>query len=111
VSTGWNHTCAVTLDDRAYCWGLSKEGQLGDSTQTTAHQPVRVAGVRRFRQVDGGGFHTCGVTTSDRAYCWGWNYAGQIGDSRTTPRRLWPVRPVTGELAFRRVEAALPAAA
>ncbi len=106
VSAGWNHTCGVTTDDRAYCWGLNKDGQLGDSTQATALRPVLVAGGRRFRQIDGGGFHTCGVTTQDRAYCWGSNYAGQIGDSRTTPRRLWPVRAVTGGLSFRRVEAA-----
>jgi alpha-tubulin suppressor-like RCC1 family protein len=106
VSAGWNHTCGVTVDDRAYCWGLNTDGQLGDSTQTMAIQPVPVAGGRRFRQVDGGGFHTCAVTPDNRAYCWGWNLFGQIGDSRTTPRRLWPVRAVTGGLSFRRVEAA-----
>lgn len=105
VSAGWNHTCGVTTDDRAYCWGLNKDGALGDSTRTQRLLPVPVAGGRRFRQVDGGGFHTCGVTTDSRTYCWGWNLFGQIGDSRTTPRRLWPVRAVTGGLSFRRVEA------
>ena len=106
VSAGWNYTCGVTTDDRAYCWGLNTFGELGDSTRKTQRlQPVPVAGGRHFRQVDGGTRHTCGVSTDNRVYCWGWNIDGQIGDSRTNLYRLWPARPVTGGLTFRRVEA------
>lgn len=29
VSAGGSHTCGVTTDDHAYCWGFSEYGQLG----------------------------------------------------------------------------------
>ena len=29
VSTGYDHTCAVTADGSVYCWGLASHGQLG----------------------------------------------------------------------------------
>jgi alpha-tubulin suppressor-like RCC1 family protein len=39
-----HHTCAVTTDHRAYCWGANSAGQLGDGTKTTRLAPVAVAG-------------------------------------------------------------------
>jgi alpha-tubulin suppressor-like RCC1 family protein len=32
VSAGDNHTCGLTTEDRAYCWGLNEHGQLGDGS-------------------------------------------------------------------------------
>jgi alpha-tubulin suppressor-like RCC1 family protein len=45
AGTGGLHTCAVTTDDRAYCWGLNHFGQLGNGTSDfEAHpRPVAVA--------------------------------------------------------------------
>ncbi|MFL5494492.1 MAG: RCC1 domain-containing protein [Gemmatimonadales bacterium] len=39
-----HHTCALTTDHRAYCWGSNSNGQLGDGTKTTRLAPVAVAG-------------------------------------------------------------------
>jgi alpha-tubulin suppressor-like RCC1 family protein len=39
-----HHTCALTTDHRAYCWGINGGGQLGDGSQTTRLAPVAVAG-------------------------------------------------------------------
>jgi alpha-tubulin suppressor-like RCC1 family protein len=36
VSGGDRHTCGVTTDNRAYCWGVNDYGQLGDGTTTYA---------------------------------------------------------------------------
>ena len=102
VSGGGNHTCGVTTDNRAYCWGWGSSGQLGDGTTTTRFEPVAVASMLRFRQVSAGGQHTCGVTTDNRAYCWGANF-GALGDGTTTPR-LTPVLVMGGRL-FRQVSA------
>jgi hypothetical protein len=72
VSAGTIHTCGVTTDYRAYCWGLSGYGQLGDGTTTSPRlTPVAVLGGLRFRHVSAQGATTCGVTTDNRAYCWG----------------------------------------
>jgi alpha-tubulin suppressor-like RCC1 family protein len=94
VSAGGSHTCGVTTDDRAYCWGSNWAGQVGDGTMVRRLAPVAVAGGHQFRQVAVGGSHACGVTTNDRAYCWGYNGNGRLGDG-TTVTRLVPV-PVVG---------------
>lgn len=71
VSAGDIHTCGVTTDNRAYCWGWNIFGQLGDGTETQRLRPVAVVGGHRFRQISAGSYNTCGVTVDSRAYCWG----------------------------------------
>ena len=102
VSAGGNHTCGVTTDNRAYCWGAAFNGQLGNGTTTWRLRPVAVAGTLRFRQVSAAANHTCAVTTDYRAYCWGSNTDGKLGDGTETDR-LRPV-PVAGGLRFRQVD-------
>ena len=104
VSPGGGHTCGVTTDDRAYCWGWNYDGAVGDSSRVTRLVPTPVAGGLRFRQVDTGESHSCGVTVTGRAYCWGYNSSGQVGDGKTVIRRFWP-RAVAGGLSFRAVNA------
>jgi alpha-tubulin suppressor-like RCC1 family protein len=99
VSAGASHSCGVTADDRAYCWGFNFTGQLGIGTMTgpercgdwpCSTRPVAVFGGLRFREVSAGATYTCGVTTDDRAFCWGYNAEGQLGDG-TTATSLTPV--------------------
>lgn len=98
VSAGGTHTCGVTIDYRAYCWGANHASQLGDGTTTGRLAPVAVAGGLKFRRVDGGFLHTCGVSyPDDRAYCWGWNVSAQLGDGTKT-QRLSPVAVAGGRL-------------
>lgn len=98
----WSHTCGVTTEDRAFCWGSNNYGQLGDSTEVASRlKPTRVAGGLRVRQIDAGGLHTCAVTTSYRAFCWGNGGAGAIGNGKRY-LSFWP-RAVAGGLYFNRV--------
>jgi alpha-tubulin suppressor-like RCC1 family protein len=96
--SGVAHTCGVTTDGTAYCWGSNVYGQLGDGTTTPQATPTAVAGGLRFVAVNAGDSHTCALTTSGAAYCWGLNGAGQLGDGTTTQQAA-PV-PVTGGLSF-----------
>ena len=73
VSAGAEHTCGVTTESAAYCWG--------DSFSPT---PVAVAGGYAFVTVSAGGGHTCGVTTGGAAYCWGNNVYGELGTGTMT---------------------------
>ncbi|HEY8257612.1 MAG TPA: hypothetical protein VIG08_08130 [Gemmatimonadales bacterium] len=79
VSAGGIHTCGVTTDDRAYCWGGNNLGQLGDGTTTQRLRPVAVAGGLRFKTITAGANYTCGITTGDKSYCWGNGYDGELG--------------------------------
>ena len=95
ISAGDLHTCGVTTDDRAYCWGANSDfgfdvgggGQLGDGTTVNYRlKPTAVAGGLRFLEVSAGTSHSCGITTDYRACCWGENWVGQLGDGTTTRR-------------------------
>jgi alpha-tubulin suppressor-like RCC1 family protein len=43
ISAGDYHTCGVTTDHAAYCWGGNEEGQLGNGTTKRKGEPVRVS--------------------------------------------------------------------
>lgn len=95
------HTCGVTTDNRAFCWGFNLFGELGDGSFINRSRPVAVLGAIPFRTISSGNIHNCGVTTENQAYCWGGNSVGQIGDG-TAAARLAPVL-VVGGLKFRQV--------
>ena len=90
VSAGEKHTCGLTTDDRAYCWGLNEHGQLGDGSKLSRSRPTPVARGLLFSQISAGSRHTCGVTLDGQAYCWGLDDNGQLGINSLTDR----VRPV-----------------
>lgn len=96
VSAGTAHTCAVTTDDRAYCWGYNGSSEIGDGTSELRTRPVPVAGGLRFKLVTAGNSITCGITTGDLAYCWG---GGPSGGPTPTP--------VPGGLHWRAIDAGL----
>jgi alpha-tubulin suppressor-like RCC1 family protein len=87
VNGGQHHTCGVTSDNVAYCWGANFSGELGDGTTARRTRPTRVAGGLRFERVNAGYDHTCGFTTASVAYCWGRNQAGQLGIGTDTGPR------------------------
>jgi alpha-tubulin suppressor-like RCC1 family protein len=71
VDAGRDFTCATTTDDRAFCWGDGRSGQLGINKSAFVFWPRPVAGGLHFDRVSAGEYHTCGATTGNRAYCWG----------------------------------------
>ncbi len=42
ISAGTQHSCGLTTDNVAYCWGLNDRGQLGDGSTRGSVTPVRV---------------------------------------------------------------------
>lgn len=94
ISAGYWHTCGVTTQGAAYCWGFGDAGRLGADSATTStwnceHHaygwvcltPVPVSGGLVFASVGAGSSLTCGVTATDALYCWGSNGGGQLGIS------------------------------
>ena len=98
VSAGDNHSCGLTPEGAAYCWGDNTFGELGNGTMTGSTTPVAVSGGRRFVVLSAGSRHTCGLTPAGAAYCWGSNPTGQVGNG-TTNDASTPV-PVSDGLTF-----------
>jgi alpha-tubulin suppressor-like RCC1 family protein len=104
VTAGWKHSCALTSDGKAWCWGENTDrGQLGDGSWEDRNRPVEVAGGLTFQSLSGGAHHTCGVAATGQAYCWGRNDYGQLGSGREGNSNV-PVL-VAGTLRFRSVSA------
>jgi hypothetical protein len=120
VSSDGEHTCALTTDGVAYCWGQNGAGQLANdeimdrcATYRTvaghlskvdkfrcSEAPVPVSTNLRFASISAAGGTTCAVTASGAAYCWGRN--GATGTGVGDPVVRTPT-PVAGGITFRRV--------
>ena len=83
VTTSEDHSCAITDEGDAYCWGRNYSGQLGTGNTRDADRPTRVkpgdVGGRRLVAIDTGSAFTCAVDAGGRAYCWGENFDGLLG--------------------------------
>src|SRR5688572_3186038 len=79
VATGGDHTCAITADGTAYCWGRGADGQLGTGDLENQFIPRRVETNIAFKTITTGDAHTCALDQSGRAYCWGWTAFYQLG--------------------------------
>ncbi len=104
ISAGAGHTCGITIDGAAYCWGSNRYGQLGDGMTTRRTTPTRVSGGLQFSSIAAGVRFTCGVAAAV-AYCWGANEEGQLGNGGTAPKSA--PSPVSGGIAFTAVAAGL----
>lgn len=98
IATGDAHSCAVSRDGEAFCWGDGSWGQLGTGTTESHGHGVLVDSPERFTSIVAGGFHTCALTEEGAAHCWGGNHAGQTNETEAY-RVPWP-SPVQTPVRF-----------
>jgi alpha-tubulin suppressor-like RCC1 family protein len=91
LDLGWEYSCAVTIDDRGFCWGDGSFGHIGDGGIIDRYTPRAVAGGLQIDRLNVGGNHSCAEVTGNQVYCWGVNEQGQFGNGTT---KLTNVRPV-----------------
>ena len=68
------HTCGLTAEGQAWCWGRNDWGQLGDGRKTDVPQrPVAVLGNHRFVALAASLSQrvTCGLKDDGALWCWG----------------------------------------
>jgi alpha-tubulin suppressor-like RCC1 family protein len=98
LGAGQRHTCALSADGQAYCWGQNNWGQVGPAakdacvgeggiTDPCSKTPVLAGEGLTFVTIGGGWGHTCALVADGATYCWGYDGSGQLGvepDSVTT---------------------------
>ena len=105
ISAGNLHSAAIDKNGRAWAWGASSFGQLGDNSTTTKCYPVAVAGaVKTFCQISAGGNHSLAIDKNGRAWAWGTNGTGLLGDNTIVSKRT-PVSVQGGVKTFCQISA------
>lgn len=114
VSNGAYHSCAVSAQGAAMCWGNNSFGQLGspravshDSTPLAVTLPSS-AGEMRAISISAGDRSSCGVfraadplaSQDGQVYCWGYRFFGITHPDSSSP----PAR-ISGVLAGKNVTA------
>ena len=88
VSAGGKHTCALSTEGTARCWGLNYYGELGNGTTTNSLLPTTVSGLADAASISTGNNHTCALSTAGIARCWGNNATVQLGNAETADASL-----------------------
>lgn len=68
IATGSAHTCALAMDGRLFCWGMSPANGLDIGS---FDDPREVGGGRTFRQVSAGTGLNCALDPSGTLWCMG----------------------------------------
>ncbi|NQZ02729.1 MAG: hypothetical protein HRT45_18860, partial [Bdellovibrionales bacterium] len=84
ISPGGFHTCALGLDQKAYCWGDNLSEGLGDNGVSSFESLVPVAvslgdSTGSYYQVGAGYRHSCGLGLDRKLFCWGEGFDYQLG--------------------------------
>ena len=92
ISAGRFHTCGISTEGDAFCWGEGGWGQLGNGSPADQTSPVKVSGGREWTDIAAGWFHSCGVDASGKLYCWGRGdgFIGLGGFGSATPAVVLP---------------------
>lgn len=83
IFAGVTHTCGLTAEGAAWCWGRNNFGRLGNNSERDPTAAVAVAGGHVFTDLALGLFHTCGVDDIGDVWCWGDNEMGQLAKRKS----------------------------
>lgn len=83
IAAGYRHSCAVTQDGAAMCWGNNGSGQLGNDSFVHSSVPV-LAVASGATAVAAETYYSCAVVNGG-VLCWGANNQGQLGNGSLIP--------------------------
>lgn len=85
------HSCFITDQRTAKCWGENSSGQLGNGDTTRATVPVTVSNLTNVIQISAASSFSCAVLVNGELKCWGYGSYGQLGDGNGSGMATTPV--------------------
>lgn len=92
LTLGQDHTCGLTPENAAYCWGVAERSESGPARSGTCHAdaiaqfstwhcnptPQPVSATQPFTALSASTSGVCGLTASASIYCWGASGQGAL---------------------------------
>jgi prepilin-type N-terminal cleavage/methylation domain-containing protein len=101
IGSGAYGACGIATDNKLYCWGDNRQGQIGDGTHAFPAFPwgksvtlVSYTGADDWNQLSSSYFRNCGLRGTGEIWCWGSNNGTVIqkdvssGFSYLTPTKV-----------------------
>ena len=109
VTTGLEHSCALSTTGTGYCWGDNYEGLYGNDSYTDSWvpTPMIVPNHEKLSHVSTGWYHTCVLTVSGKTWCMGRGDFGELGTGTTLGGKTYRTPLVPSGTQFTTISAAL----
>jgi alpha-tubulin suppressor-like RCC1 family protein len=109
VSTGLEHSCALSTTGTGYCWGDNYEGLFGNDSYADSllPTPMIVPNNEKLTVVSTGWYHTCVLTVSGKTWCFGRGAFGELGTGTTLGGKTYRTPLVPSGTQFKTISAAL----
>lgn len=87
LSSGANHTCALSRDGQVWCWGDNQAGQIDDSGTRRIIEPRLRTDIPAAEQIQSTNTQTCAMTQAGDVWCWG-AYRGLLNMPLSQPAAM-----------------------
>ena len=111
VTTGLEHSCALSTEGKGYCWGDNYQGLYGNDSylNSEGHVPTQmiVPNDEELTLISTGWYHTCVITISGKTWCFGRGDFGELGTGTTLGGKTYRTPLVPSGTQFKTLSAAL----
>lgn len=109
VTTGLEHSCALSTVGTGYCWGDNYQGLYGNDSYADSWvpTPMIVPNNEKLTIVSTGWYHTCVITVTGKTWCVGRGDFGELGTGTTLGGKTYRTPLVPTGTKFISISAAL----
>lgn len=109
VTTGLEHSCALSETGTGYCWGDNYAGLFGNDSYADSWipTPMIVPNNEKLKNISTGWYHTCVITVTEKTWCVGRGDYGELGTGTTLGGKTYRTPLVPTGTKFISISAAL----
>jgi alpha-tubulin suppressor-like RCC1 family protein len=111
VTTGLEHSCALSTEGKGFCWGDNYQGLYGNDSYSNSEghlpTPMVVPNDEELTLISTGWYHTCVITISGKTWCFGRGDFGELGTGTTLGGKTYRTPLVPSGTQFKTLSAAL----